>query len=65
MQKILDAAEMSASTIADNTEFYHFDTTDTELFLAALLLNLRTIKATSQPMRRVTDAVPEKANADV
>lgn len=65
MQKILDAAEMSATVIADSTEFFHYEATDTELFLAALLLNLRTIKATSQPMRRVTDTVPEKADADV
>ena len=65
MQKILDAAEMSANVIADSTEFFHLDQPDTELFLAALLLNLRTIRASSQPMRRVTDAVPEKANADV
>ena len=65
MQKILDEAEMSANVIADYTEFFHLDQPDTELFLAALMLNLRTIRASSQPMRRVTDAVPEKANADV
>lgn len=65
MVRIFDQTEIGASWLCDNTDFMELPLEDSELFLASLILNLRSAKLAAHTKEVIVPERPENGNVKV
>ena len=65
MVRIFDQTEIGASWLCDNTDFMELPLEDSELFLASLILNLRSAKLAAHTKEVINPERPENGNVKV
>ena len=65
MVRIFDQTEIGASWLCDNTDFMELPLEDSELFLASLILNLRSAKLSAHTKEVIVPERPENGNVKV